>query len=100
MSPDAAKTWITVVLFASTVLTLALLCAIWLITMFRHHLSHRTPLEPLEPGRCECGHRRSSHDKGRGVCLVTHTDRECACCVYIKASDPLTQELEKLYKRS
>lgn len=71
--------------------------------------------EILKPGKCECDHNRSSHEKGKGKCHITFAaDKEypfgasCACQVYIRDKDeggnsydpgtPSPAELEKLYQ--
>ena len=57
----------------------------------------------LKPGKCECGHLRSCHKKGRDQCSVAFgwtpggiAIAQCACLIYIPAA--ATDDLERLRK--
>lgn len=81
-----------------------------LIRLFRR----RKAVEFLKPGRCECGHGRSVHVRGKGRCREEFPpDQEwpdgaaCACQIYIPDDDdqggdeddgktPSPDELKKL----
>ncbi len=72
--------------------------------------------EVLRPGRCECTHIRSAHEKGKDACHAWHPPTDdfpsggkCACQVFIRDDDdggddpdpeiPSPSELETLYQR-
>lgn len=71
--------------------------------------------EVLTPGKCECGHTRSSHKNGKGRCKGCWAPDEetnywttCSCQIYIRRKDdgggennvpaPTPAELEKLFQ--
>lgn len=43
----------------------------------RTHHPDTSTRHTLDP-RCRCGHRKSNHYKGRGICEVVKYDCECA----------------------
>lgn len=75
------------------------------------------PDAPLLPGKCECGHIRSSHVDGIGKCSVSYPisvewpdGASCACRIFIRDEDndddddgdpelPSPAELERMYQR-
>lgn len=96
---------ITLVFYGVLVAASAVGLVLLTITLFRWI---QRPQEALEPGICECGHRRSSHSGGRYSCQVRWSGLGgmtlCPCTVYIKAKspdpsqDPSVQALERMYK--
>lgn len=60
----------------------------WLRRLFGHGK------EPLLPGKCECGHARCAHERGRYRCHQMHPPDSdtpewtgCACQVFIPRQD-------------
>lgn len=59
----------------------------------------------LTPGRCECGHIRSAHEKGKGRCTCASNKEGyvCACMIYIRAAPTQAEkevaELKNLFKK-
>ena len=60
---------------------------------------------PLQPGICECGHPRCTHERGKFVCTVNFMDEDtkckCACRVFISAESAASDvaELERMYRK-
>ena len=72
--------------------------ALWAALMGRTH-----PVTGLVPGKCECGHSRCCHVKGKYDCTVTPVPNDermmCACEIYIRAVPITVDELEALYRK-
>lgn len=74
------------------------------------------PEPPMKPGKCECGHLRSSHVGGKSACTLAWPPNEewptgshCSCQVFIPYKDsdggegepetPSPEELERLFQK-
>ncbi len=60
----------------------------------------RTASSKLEPGKCECGHARCSHKKGRKACTASVYNQRgnvglCACEIYISAAASRDEQFAK-----
>jgi len=77
-------------------LIVLLLCA---YNAFKFWYQQRLP-DSLKAGKCECGHSRCAHTKGRYDCHVsTGIGASCACQMFIdRAPDPAVEELERMHK--
>lgn len=53
---------------------------------------------PLKPGKCECGHKRCQHRKGKKECVVAGSREgyKCACAIFILAEIDVVSELERI----